>query len=627
MSLISVKNFSFSQGVKPLFNNISFEIEPGSKIALTGVNGCGKTTLLSKIASLMTNPDPAIAVKPNLKISYLKQSPDFSTNDTILDHLFNTKTEIAEIIRDYESCLDQIENNRSYNIEKKLAELMVKMDLIHAWDYEQRVRSILSELNINHLSQKMKTLSGGMVKKVSLAQIFIEDMDLLILDEPTNHLDIKTIEWLENMLKRINTTVLMVTHDRYFLDKICTAIMEIDQQSLFTYRGNYQCFLEQKSLRSATKQKEDQRIKSILRVELEWLKKGPKARSTKQKARKKRIDEIMKIKPGSEEKTLDLGVQSRRLGKKILKLTNVSKSFDGLTVINNFSRTFQSGDKIGIIGPNGSGKTTLLNIITQKIEPDSGVLDTGINTVFGYFDQQSISFDLNLSVLSHIKQYGEYITTYDGTRLTASKVLERFLFTSDTLKTPVGKLSGGERRRLHLVCILLTNPNFLIFDEPTNDLDIKTLSILEDFLINFQGCLVIVSHDRYFMDRVVDQLLIFTDNSAITTFHGGYSDYLENQKNFNKLADIKNDTAVKNKKPDSIKPAEKKKLSFKENQELKTLEQEIEMLELEKKELDTMFSCSSGSPEKYREAGKRIKDITFLLNKKMNRWEELAEYA
>ena len=629
MSLLSIHNLTCIQGVKTLFENITFGIEPGDKIALIGVNGCGKSTLLSLMASSMESPHPSIVMKQGLKVTFLPQIPVFNPEDTILDHLFRSETPTAKVIRDYQLCLAKMEEGTTSALEKELSHVMEQMDLLGAWSYEAQVTSILNELHIHHLTQKMSTLSGGMIKKISLAQVFFEQTDLLIMDEPTNHLDIETIDWLESMLKSMSCALLMVTHDRYFLNKICTKIFEIDQQSLFVYKGNYQTFLEQRDLRYSVQKKEEETIRSVLRVELEWLSRGPKARSTKQKARKDRIDEMVSRNTFSEDKVLELGVSGRRLGKKILVLKHVAKKFGKKTVIRDFSYTFRGGEKIGILGPNGAGKTTLLNIITDRLPADSGEVDVGVNTVFGYFDQHSLEFDLEMSIFAHVKQYGEFITLHDGTQLSASKLLERFLFPSQMLKTPIGKLSGGERRRLHLVCLLLTNPNFLLFDEPTNDLDVITLSVLEDFLQNFAGCVIIISHDRYFMDRAVDQLLIFKGDGTISHFWGGYTDYVDTMKDLAKAAKLKSSQAPPPSSPltSSLPPEKKRQLTNKEQQEFKKLDGEIEKLEVEKRSLNALFTSGEGTPEEYEKAGKRLKDVEAVLREKLARWEELAEFA
>lgn len=588
MPLLSVHNHSATQGAKKLFESITFGINDDDKIALIGINGSGKSTLLRQIVAAKSESVGSIAFQRGIKIGFLAQMPEFNPNHSIREHL-----DATEQLRE------------------------------HAWDYADRVRSILTELNITNLDQKMNTLSGGMVKKIALAQVFFDDVDLLILDEPTNHLDITTIEWVEKMLRRSKAALLMVTHDRYFLDKICNRILEIDQQTLFSYIGNYQAYLEQREARQLAQKNADDTIRSVLRVELEWLKRGPKARSTKQKARKQRIDDMLNHQAFSEDKLLNLEVSGRRLGKKILELKSVTKSFEGQPVISQFSYIFKQGEKIGILGPNGVGKTTLLNLITEKLAPDSGEIDVGVNTVFAYFDQSSMTFDLSMNVLEHVKQFGQYITLPDGTQLAATKLLDRFLFQPSSFYTPIEKLSGGERRRLHLVCLLLTNPNFLLFDEPTNDLDIQTLSVLEDFLLNFAGCVIVISHDRYFMDRVVDQLLIFKGKGKIQHFVGSYSDYADTLQLLNKVK-------AEKKIPDSPQGShrtEKKKLTFAELQQMRRLEADIEVLESEKIEIEGFFSARAGSIEAYEAAGKRLKVLTEELAQKMAQWEALAVYA
>jgi ATP-binding cassette subfamily F protein uup len=610
--------------VKRLFDNISFSIDPGDKIALVGVNGCGKTTLLSQLAQAISIPHPNMIIKQGLKAMVLHQAPAYNPDDTLLDHLFKADTPTAKAVRAYHACLEQMETNPSKAVENQLSQAMEQMDLLQAWAYEDQVASVLKELNIHHMSQLMKTLSGGMIKKVALAQLFFEEADLLILDEPTNHLDIDTITWLENRLKRLSKTIIMVTHDRYFLDRICTKILEIDQCSMFVTRGNYHLFLEQREQRYLTQHKEQQDLNAAIRLELEWLRRGPKARSTKQKARKQRAEAMINQTQLEEEKGLELEVAGRRLGKKILELKQVAKTFENKTILRDFSYTFKEGEKIGILGPNGAGKTTLFNLITERLFPDSGIIDTGVNTAFGYFDQTSTLLNPDISILDHVKDIGEHITLKDGSQLSAAKLLERFLFPSSQLKTKIGKLSGGEKRRLDLVCMLLRNPNFLLFDEPTNDLDINTLSVLENFLLEFRGCALIISHDRYFMDRVVDQLFIFNGQGDILRFWGSYTDYADSLTN--------TDTPTE-KKAAPIQVAgtpaapSKKGLSYKEQQELSTLEKDIEKLETEKADLEAFFTEAAGSLPAFEKAGKRMAEISTLLETKLKQWEKLAEKA
>ncbi|RAP39008.1 ABC transporter ATP-binding protein [Candidatus Marinamargulisbacteria bacterium SCGC AAA071-K20] len=605
MTLLSVNNLSCILPTKTLFKDASFGVSSSDKLAIIGPNGSGKTTLLSLLANVSDTPHEAMAIQKGLRITYLAQTVDIDPTHTILDHLFQSNTPSAKAIHNYQEALSTGDN-------ESLTEAMSQMDHINAWDYESRVSSILRELDIHDLNQLMKDLSGGMRKKIALAQTFFEDTDLLILDEPTNHLDITTIEWLENMLQRQSCALVMVTHDRYFLDKICTKILEIDQQKTFFYKGNYQTYLEQRDLRYQAQNKQEQSLQSLLRVELAWLKKGPKARSTKQKARKQRIDGLVNQEKAVTQEVISLDVGHRRLGKKILEFKEVSKSFD-TPLIQDFSYSFKHKERIGILGPNGAGKTTLLNLIMETLAPDSGLIDVGVNTVFGYFDQHSQVLDEDKTIYEHVSEIGSQIVCHDGSTISAAKLLEKFLFPSPMFKIPISKLSGGEKRRLHLVFLLLKNPNFLLFDEPTNDLDIQTLSVLEDFLLSFSGCLIVISHDRYFMDRVVDKLLVFKDKGAIDTFVGNYTDYVD---------------TIKTKSSPTKKhqvPAQKPRQS--DNNKIKKLEQEIERLESDKKKIESIFTDDKASHSDFADAGKKLKVVTATLDQKLQEWETLVELS
>ena len=612
-----------THSLKTLFENATFTINEQDKIAVIGPNGCGKTTLFSLLAtpkdiSFTPSSETAIATKKGMTVSYLVQTLHFEPEDTLQDHIFNAQSPAANAIRVYQKSLDHYQENICPETEDALAQATSTMDHLNAWEYEDRVRSVLKELNIQDFSQKMKTLSGGMLKKIALAQVFFDQVDLLILDEPTNHLDITTIEWLEGMLYRYPSALLMVTHDRYFLDKVCTKIFEIDQQKLFAYNGNYQTYLEHRDQRFATQDKQEQRIQSILKVELAWLKRGPKARSTKQKARKERIQTMRERDVVSSEKMQSFNVNDRRLGKKICELKNISKSFDGKPIIDAFSYTFKQGERIGILGPNGAGKTTLLNLIMSTLDPDSGEVDVGVNTVFGYFDQHSQVFDLEMTIYEHMNQIGYQIKCHDGSVLSISKLLEQFLFPGAMLKTPIGKLSGGEQRRLHLVCLLLQNPNFLLFDEPTNDLDIQTLSILENFLLSFSGCVIVISHDRYFMDRVVDRFFIFKANGKISSFQGNYTEYRDTVKTHPPLQTQRPETKIETKQT--------KQTPKKQNpKELKKVEKEIALLETEKAKLSEIFSKGKQTKEIYADVGKQLKRLSKEIDQKVTRWTELAD--
>ena len=611
MTILSIHDLTCESGIKTLFKAATFSINATDKVAIVGPNGCGKTTLLSLIAKATTDPQSEISTQRGLRITSLDQQPSISPTHTIHDHLYKSASTEARAIQDYHTQTQRYHDDPSDETEAAYTKASDTMDHLNLWEYEDQVASILRELDITDLNQKISALSGGIQKKIALAQTFFDETDLLILDEPTNHLDITTIEWLESMLTKQRSAIMMVTHDRYFLDKICTKIIEIDQQQLFVYDGNYSTYLEKRDQRYHALAKEESRLQSILRVELAWLKRGPKARATKQNARKDRIAAMLDRPKQADAAPLELGVSERRLGKKILELKNISKSFDGTKIIDQFSYTFSKGEKIGILGPNGAGKSTFLNLIMEKIQPDSGEVDPGVNTVFGYFDQHT-HFDAAQTVYDHINDIGSHFTCHDGTTLSAAKLLERFLFPSQMLKTPIGNLSGGEKRRLHLVSLLLKNPNFLLFDEPTNDLDIQTLSVLEDFLASYQGCVLLISHDRYFMDRVVTRLLVF-DRKKITPFIGNYSDYI---------------AAKSESKPvKKVTPAQKKNPAEDSDKQLKKdiakLEKEIEALEAKRDTLSTSFTPADNSPDVYEKMGKELKELESRIATAYSSWELL----
>lgn len=618
MNLITIDKVSKVLGDKTLFENISLGINEGEKVALFGVNGCGKSTLLKIIASFETCDSGTISKNKVLKVSFLNQVPLFNPQDTILEHIFKSDDPKVKLIKKYEKCSEKLKESPEHNeANKELDELTHLMDSHDAWHYEREISAILDQLAIKDLNQQMNTLSGGMLKKVALAQCLVATNNLLILDEPTNHLDLETITWLEEYLAKDVKTLIMVTHDRYFLDRICDQIIEIEYKKIYQFKGNYTYYLEKKSEIENSIHSENERVEAILRKELIWLKKGVKARGTKQKARIDRIEEMRnrnKIPVGED---FELEVPGRRLGNKILELTSVSKSFNGQIIINDFSYTFKKNERIGIIGPNGSGKTTLLNLITGKIQCDSGKIEQGINTHFGFFDQNSMRLNPNQRVIDFIKQTSEQITLSNGEILSAGKILERFLFTTKEQSFFIEKLSGGERRRLYLLHILMKNPNFLLFDEPTNDLDIKTLSILEDFLENFGGCVILVSHDRYFLDRLAGTLLVFGGNGYVHKFVGNYSDYLEF-----KAAGIQGTQKAKTaiKKKGIIKKQEKRKLSYLEEREFEGIEREIYALEKEKAEIEEFFNQGKWDDLKT----KRYQELENLILQKMERWEYLS---
>ncbi|MBC7474950.1 MAG: ABC-F family ATP-binding cassette domain-containing protein, partial [Candidatus Sericytochromatia bacterium] len=591
MNIVSVDKLSKSQGNKQLFKNISFGIEESQKIALIGVNGCGKSTLLKIIADKDHSDSGDVILRKGVKINFLEQIPIFKPDDTIIEHIFSSDSPKVQLIKNYELCCEKINKNYTEELQEELKNLTEQLDSLDAWHYESEIKSVLSELGLNDFSIKMNTLSGGMLKKVALAQSLIDDVNLLILDEPTNHLDIDTIQWLQSYLQKTNKAILLVTHDRYLVDDICTDIYEIDHNGIYQYNGNYSYYIEKKAELENSFLQEEQRIKSVLRVELEWLKRGAKARSTKQKARIDRANTMINREKYKADEEIELSISGRRLGKKILEVENISKSYSGKSVINDFSYKFKSQERIGIVGANGSGKTTFLKLVTGNETPDKGKVDIGINTFFGFFDQYSTALELDMTVIDYVKESALFIKLNNGKTISASQMLETFLFPTAIHYTTVGKLSGGEKRRLFLLHVLMKNPNFLILDEPTNDLDIKTLSVLEDFLNDFPGCLIVVSHDRYFMDRVVDYLFVFDGQGEIKQLPGNYSDYLEEKRELEETLKLSIQKEVYAKS----KPVEKKKLSFKEKYELENIEKEIDKLEKEKIELDNNFSSGDSS--------------------------------
>lgn len=623
MNLISLDSVSKTIGSKKLFDNISFGVSEGQKIALIGINGSGKSTLLEIITGNQLSDGGTVSRNKEVKIAFLSQTPIFNSEASILDHIFNSNNSLVNLIKEYEYLCNRISDNNNEN-SKRFQEIIEQMDKRKAWEYEHQIKSILAELQIEDLNLKMNTLSGGMLKKVIIAQCLIGDANLLIMDEPTNHLDLKTILYLQDYLEKTDKALLLVTHDRYFLDEVCNTIIEIDRNSITRYEGNYSFYLEKKSEIENTLIKEDDRVANTLRKELEWYKRQPKARTTKSKSRMDSIESMMQHEKFKKDNDVVMTISGRRLGKKILEITNIAKNYSEKKIINSFSYIFKQNEKIGIIGPNGSGKTTFLNLLTGIIQPDKGTIDKGINTHFGYFTQNKENFDPEMKIIDYVKKIAESITLDNGKTITASTMLERFLFPSSSHYNTIGKLSGGEKRRLYLLRILMSNPNFLILDEPTNDLDIKTLSILEDFLNDFTGCLIVVTHDRYFMNRVVDHLLVFDSNGNIKSFPGNYTDYLL----YEEMINAEKESSVKEKKePEDSKSnanTKKTKLTFKEKKELEEIEKEIELLENEKSELDQTFSQAEFNAEKVKNDTLRYEKIEILLKEKYARWEELA---
>ena len=671
MNLLSINNLSKIGREEPLFTGVTFGLDEGDKAALIGRNGTGKSTLLNTVAGLLVPDEGTVVINKEAGLSFLPQNPLFNPDDTIEAHIFKSSSPKLNIIREYDKLCAQMESGATDSLQAKFDELNFKMEEGGLWNYRQQIESVLSMLGINDLSRKMGELSGGMAKKVSLAQVLVEDTKLLLLDEPTNHLDITTIYWLQNYLAQTKRAVLMVTHDRYFLDAVCNNIYEIANGGVKLYKGNYSTYLEKKQTELEVYKNTERRIESVLRVERDWLMRGPCARGTKAKARIQHDMALINREKLKEEKGFAFEVAGRRLGGKILELKDICKDFpkgyaaakkaglskngackngagkdagaqNAVPVLKDFSFTFNKGQKIGVFGNNGTGKSTLLNIITGELLPDKGSVTVGENTVFAYYKQNPVFADLDMTVLEYAKEAAEVMQMNDGTTLSASQFLDRFGFEGKVQYSPVGTLSGGERKRLFLVRLLLSNPNFLILDEPTNDFDIFTMNILEQFLSGFSGCLLVVSHDRYFMDKVADTLLVLESDGSVSGYVGKCSEYIQymelkakedaeaERARQSSFADAKKgsaafDGASSSGASQSASPAKKKKLSFKEQKEFEGLEVRIAELEDEQKKLEE--DMASGDYEKASVAGNRYKEVEEELEKSYSRWEELAAFV
>ncbi|MFA5329836.1 MAG: ABC-F family ATP-binding cassette domain-containing protein [Prolixibacteraceae bacterium] len=616
---LQAENLSKRFGDQLLFENISFTIFEHQKIALIARNGTGKTTLMEILAGNDTPESGLITKTGDIKIGYLKQIPDLDENLTVFETVFQSGDELVETIRNFE---DAVLHNRKEDI-SKYTELMERHQ---AWDYEVKVKQILSQLKIEDYDQPISQLSGGQKKRVAMANVLINEPDLLMLDEPTNHLDLEMIEWLENYLEKTKITLFMVTHDRYFLDRVCNEILEMEGNTIYRHRGNYSYFLEKRQERMESTATSVERAKNLLRTELEWSRRMPQARGHKSKYRMERVDDLkVKASQNLSENNIELSMNSSRIGNKILDLGKISKSYGDLCLINDFSYKFQRGEKIGIVGKNGSGKSTFLNIITGNIPADNGSIEIGQTIRFGYYQQAGIEFNPGDKVLDAVQKIAEVINFDDGRKLTASQLLTTFLFPPDTQYSFIEKLSGGEKRRLYLCTILMQNPNFLILDEPTNDLDIMTLSVLEEYLRVFQGCVIIVSHDRYFMDKIVDHLFVFNGDGTVKDFPGSYTIWRNKQ-----LEDEEQEKKLRKPEPKAQpKPAKEKerKLTFNEKKELEQLETDIALLENQKAELNEELNSGALTNIQLQEKSMRFAEITDLLDAKEMRWLELSELA
>ena len=617
ITYLQVDNLSKYWGELTLFEGISFSVTEGQKVAMIAKNGAGKSTLMDIIAGLET-PDTGKSQLMNPgSIGYLRQNPDLNPEDTVLEAAFNAPGELIQAVKNYEKALE--------NHDPKLLDHAIeRMNVLNAWDFELRIKQILTQLKITNVNQQIKFLSGGQKKRVALAHILINEPDFLILDEPTNHLDLEMIEWLEKYLEKAKCTLFMVTHDRYFLDRVCNEIIELDDNNIYKYKGNYSYYVEKREERIQSLNAEIDRARNLFRTELEWLRRMPKARTHKSKYRTENAYKLQeKASQFRSDDDIELTVQGKRLGSKILNVKNLSKAFDKLVILDKFSYNFARLEKIGIIGKNGSGKTTVLNMLTGSLSPDSGTIDVGETISFGYYRQDGINFKSGDRVIDVIKEIAEVVDLGNGNRMTASQFLTYFLFPPDTQYNYVEKLSGGEKRRLYLCTVLMRNPNFLILDEPTNDLDIMTLNVLEDYLRNFQGCAIVVSHDRFFMDKIVDHLFVFEGDGKIKDFPGNYSDYrdwLEDREKELRTPDKRE----KEPKPKTAKEGTRK-LSFNEKRELDQLEKDISILEEEKKAIEKAMDSGICSSEDLVIKSQRHGEISVLLDEKEMRWLELSE--
>ena len=614
---LQVEELTKSFGDLVLFEKISFGLAQGQRVGLIAKNGTGKTTLLNILAGKEGYDEGRITFRRDLRVGYLEQSPGYPEGLTVLEACFYHGNATVDLIREYEKCLETPGN-------PGLDDLLARMEHEKAWDYERKAKQILSQLKIRNFDQPIGQLSGGQLKRVALANVLITEPDLLILDEPTNHLDLDMTEWLEGYLGKGNLSLLMVTHDRYFLDRVCSEIMELDREGVYAYKGNYSYYLQKRQERMDAANAEIARANNLYRTELEWMRRMPQARGHKARYREEAFYELEKVaKRRMNEQQVRLDVKSSYIGSKIFEADRLCKRFGDLTILEDFSYIFSRYEKMGIVGNNGTGKSTFIKLLLGIEKPDGGILDIGETVRFGYYSQEGLQFDEQMKVIDVITDIAEVIELSDGRRLTASQFLQHFLFTPETQHSYVYKLSGGERRRLYLCTVLMRNPNFLVLDEPTNDLDIVTLQVLEEYLHSFKGCVIVVSHDRYFMDKVVDHLLVFRGQGDIRDFPGNYSDYRDWKQA--KEEHDKAEAKPKEVKQVRVRPNDKRRLTFKERKEMEQLETEIAALEEEKKALETALCSGNLSVAALTEKSKRLPALQEELDEKTFRWLELSE--
>ncbi len=617
---LQAENIYKSFGDLEILSNISFSLFQNQRTALVARNGTGKSTLLNILVGLETPDSGKVTLRNDIKVGYLPQEPQLDLKKSVLENVFIADDTISIAIRNYENAL------KSTN-KKVLQQAIDEMDRLNIWDREQKAKQILSALQLSEFNLPVESLSGGQRKRVALASTLISNPDLLILDEPTNHLDLDMVEWLEDYLTRLQKTLLLVTHDRYFLDRVCTDILEIDQKQVFTYNGNYSYFIEKRDERIRAKLAEIDKANNLLRRETEWMRRMPQARGTKAKYR---IDAFYKLRETAlqriDSNDIEIGTSSSRLGKKIMEVKGLSKSFGSKIILKDFSYTFNRFERLGVVGANGTGKTTFLNLITGNLAPDSGTIDPGSTLKIAYYRQDGMNITDDIKVIDAVREIAEVVTLANGKTITASQFLNNFLFTPDRQHTLVRKLSGGEKRRLYLITLFMQNPNFLLLDEPTNDLDIFTLTVLEDYLINFPGVIIAVSHDRYFMDKLVDGLLIFEGNGEVSGFPGNYTEFRNWAKEQEKINGTS--SAAKN-KPDYKKTKDdnrkRNKLTFAQKKELEQLSLDIEILEKTKKEIETSLNSGTLTPEQLIEKSTQYGKVTRVLEEKEMRWLELSE--
>ncbi|MBP7556523.1 MAG: ABC-F family ATP-binding cassette domain-containing protein [Chitinophagaceae bacterium] len=626
MHYVSVENLTKSYGIQPLFSNISFHISEGDKIALVARNGSGKSTLMKILAGRETPDEGKVWINKDVDVVLFEQDPVFEEHRSVLDNIFFHNHPVIKAIREYEQAAE--EDNM-----EQLTAAIIKMDELGAWDFDTKVKQILGKLNIHQLQQTVGTLSGGQRKRVALAKTLIDigfehKHVLLIMDEPTNHLDVEMVEWLEHYLDKENVTLLLVSHDRYFLETVCDEIWEMDRSNLYVYKGDYENYLEKKAARQEQEVASVDKARNLYRRELEWMRKQPKARTTKSKSRQDNFYDVeKKAKQKLGEEQLELQMKMSRLGGKVVEMKKVYKQYGDKIILKGFDYTFSKGERVGIVGKNGAGKSTFIQLVQQLEAPDSGKINIGDTVVFGHYSQQGLVIKEDMRVIEYVKDIAENFPLASGGSLSAAQFLQLFLFDPDKQYTYISKLSGGEKRRLHLLSILFRNPNFLVLDEPTNDLDLPTLSVLENFLSEFQGCLLIVSHDRYFMDRLVDHLLVFEGNGQIRDFPGNYSQYRIWQKEQESVTDtpVQSVAGTTGNMASSETPAAVRRMSFKEKREFEILEKEMADLSKEKEAITARLNDSSAPYEELQQLSVRIGEVTRLLDEKEMRWLELSE--